>query len=252
MKLLSLIFLVVTTLYAENVKVYLYTPEINVNNFKSLKINFDSYLMAYGNYELQPFSDKETFEKHLKKKNAVVILSSWHYREIAKKYNLEAMLVAQKKGGVTDRKILVGQKNSSIKGIVTSAYDKEYTADILNAMTNDNSKELSVLRVPKEIDALMSVGFGMSRFALVSKDSFSFLQSINPFLAKDLKIYYESDPEYRTLLAWNTLEKEEAKLLSVFKNMGQTDNGKNILKMIGADRLVVFTPQYPENAGETK
>ncbi|HEX5330198.1 hypothetical protein [Sulfuricurvum sp.] len=249
MRFFSLIFLVVMTLCADNVKVYLYTPEINVNNFKSLKMNFDSYLSIYGNYELQPFSDKETFEKYLKKRNSIAILSSWHYHEIAKKYNLEAMLVAKKRGSITDRKILVGQKNSVLKGIVTSAYDKEYTGELLSTITKNNSKELSVLKVPKEIDALMSVGFGMSKFALVSKDSFSLLQTINPVLAKDLKIYYESEPEYRMLLVCNEIDKEDSKLISVFKNMELSDSGKSILNSIGIDKLVVFNV---ENTGDLK
>ncbi|DAB39527.1 MAG TPA: hypothetical protein CFH83_00140 [Sulfuricurvum kujiense] len=252
MKLFSLIFLLVMTLCADNVKVYLYTPEINVNNFKSLKMSFDSYLSGYGNYELQPFSDKETFEKYLKNKNTIAILSSWHYREISKKYNLEAMLVAKKKGSVTDRKILVGQKNTLLKGVVTSAYDTEYTNELLNSITDEHSQELSVLRVPKEIDALMSVGFGMSRFALISKDTFVHLQHINPVLSKDLKIYYESDPEYRMLLACNETDKEVTTLVSIFKNMEFSSDGKKILNMIGIDKLVVFNIRNLENRGDTK
>jgi hypothetical protein len=249
MKLLFLIFLVVTTLFAENVKVYLYTPEINVNNFKSLKTQFDTYLSGYGEYELQPFSNKETFEKYLKKRNDIVILSSWHYREIAKKYNLEAKLVAKRNGSTTDRKILVGKKNMVLKGVVTSAYAKEYTDELLDSMTQESAKVLSILKVPKEIDALMSVGFGMSKFALVSKDTFEQLQRINPALSKELKIYYESSPEFRMFLACNGVDKEQNKLISILKNMEQSENGKNLLQMIGIDKLVVFNA---ENTGETK
>jgi hypothetical protein len=228
----------------------LYTPEININNFKSLKISFDAYLSAYGDYELQPFSDKETFEKYLNKKNTIVILSSWHYREIAKKYNLEAMLVAQKRGAITDRKILVGEKNALLKGVVTSAYDKEYTNVLLGDIVNNKSKELTVLRVPKEIDALMSVGFGMSKFALVSKESFILLQNINPILARDLKIYYESEPEYRMLLACDN--RDNNKVVSIFQKMGLNNNGKNLLNTIGIDKLVVFNPVNLDNTGEAK
>ncbi|WP_295052417.1 hypothetical protein [Sulfuricurvum sp.] len=252
MKIVFLILLFANILFAESVKVYLYTPEINTNNFKSLKISFDAYLSAYGNYELQPFSDKETFEKYLKKKSSIAILSSWHYREIAQKYNLEAMLVAKRKGSITDRKILVGQKNTLLKGVVTSAYDLEYTHELLNAITKNNSKELSILRVPKEIDALMSVGFGMSRFALVSKDSYTLLQHINPVLSKNLKIYYESEPEYRMFLASNEIDKEDNRVVTIFKNMELSDSGKNILNMLGIDKLVFFNTANLEDAGDTK
>lgn len=252
MKTLFLILLFANVLFSDTIKVYLYTPEININNFKSLKINFDTYLSTYGDYELQPFSDKETFEKYLKNKNSILILSSWHFREIAQKYNLEAMLVAQKRGTTTDKKILVGQQSTSLKGVVTSAYDSEYTKQLLNRITNNRSKDLSILRVPKEIDALMSVGFGMSQFALVSRDSFILLQAINPILSKNLKIYYESEPEYRMLLACDYKNKEVNRVVSIFKDMSLSSNGKNLLNMIGIDKLVLINPLDIENIGDTK
>jgi hypothetical protein len=252
MKILFLILLFINILFSDSIKVYLYSPEININNFKLLKANFDAYLSTYGNYELQPFSDKKTFENYLKKRNSMVILSSWHYREIAKKYNLEAMLVAQKRGSITDRKMLVGQKNTLLKGVVTSAYDEEYTRELLGNITKNRSKNFSILRVPKEIDALMSVGFGMSKFALVSNNSFILLQMINPVLAKDLKIYYESEPEYRMLLACSDMDQESMKLVSIFKEMELSEDGKNILNMIGIDKLVGFNEQNTENIGDTQ
>lgn len=252
MKITFLILLFANILFADTQKVYLYTTEINTNNFKSLKVSFDTYLGKYGNYEFQPFNNKKTFEKYLKDKNSIVILSSWHYRKIAKEYNLEAMLVAQKKGSIYDTKILVGQKNSSLAGVVTSAYDKEYTNNLLSDLTNNQSAKLSVLVVPKEIDALMSVGFGMSRFALVSKESFTLLKEINPFLSKSLKIYGESAPKYRMLLACNKIDEKKNNLISIFKNMGLTERGKNILNMIGADELVVLNADDLKNLGDNK
>ncbi len=252
MKTLILILLFATLLFSDGLKVYLYTPEININNFKSLKMSFDAYLGAYGNYEFQPFSDKKTFEKYLKEKNAVAILSSWHYREIAKAYNLKAMLVAQKKGSTTDKKILVGHKNIPLEGVVTSAYNKEYTNKLLLTITKNRSKALSVLSVPKEIDALMSVGFGMSKFALVSKDSFTHLQHVNPVLSEDLSIYHESMPEHRMLLACTETDREKMELLSIFQEMGLSERGKNILSMIGIDELVLLNSKNQENTGEAK
>ena len=77
----------------------------------------------------------------------------------------------------------------------------------------------------------------MSRFALVSKESFSFLQTINPSLTRDLSIYFESEPQYRMFLATNTLNQETANLTAVFEQMGQSENGKRILNLIGMDRL---------------
>ncbi|QTA87282.1 Uncharacterized protein dnm_033120 [Desulfonema magnum] len=37
---------------ANKTTIYFYSSESNINNFKSLKIEFDSYLSSFGNYEL--------------------------------------------------------------------------------------------------------------------------------------------------------------------------------------------------------
>ena len=61
--------------------IYFYNPEININNFASLKKEFDTYLSAYGEYQLQPFSEREIFEKVAVSKNdGIFIISSWHYK----------------------------------------------------------------------------------------------------------------------------------------------------------------------------
>ena len=61
--------------------IYFYNPEININNFASLKKEFDTYLSAYGEYQLQPFSEREIFEKVAVSKNdGIFIISGWHYK----------------------------------------------------------------------------------------------------------------------------------------------------------------------------
>jgi len=252
MKIIFIVLLFVNILFGDTIKVYFYTTEVHINDFKSLKVSFDSYLGKHGDYEFQPFSDKETFEKYVKDKNSIVILSSWHYKKIAKEYDLDAKLVAQKKESTTDTKILVGQKNIPLQGVVTSAYDNEYTDELLNTFTKKATDKMSVLLVPKEIDALMSVSFGMSKFALVSRDSFEYLSKINPHLLDNLKIYNESEPKYRILLAQYKRDKEQYKLVSIFKDMCLNKSGKNVLKMIDIDKLVVLNLHDLRSLGGVK
>ncbi|WP_294962991.1 hypothetical protein [Sulfurimonas sp.] len=263
MKKILLILLFVNLLVADTLKVYFYTTEAHIKNFKSLKVGFDKYLTKYGDYKFQPFNDKKTFEKYIKDKNSIVVLSSWHYQKISKEYGLKAKLVAEKKSTIKDTKILVGHiagliqdemtlEEIPLKGIVTSAYDDEYTKELLSMITQNHSDFLSVLIVPKEIDALMSVGFGMSKFALVSRDSLSLLKKINPFLAKSLKVYKESNPTYRMFVASNKMDEEKLKLISIFENMNLNNNGKDVLKMIAIDKLIVLNADDLKNIGGAK
>jgi len=228
--LLSLFFL--TTLYAQSSKVCFYTLGNNIDDFKSLKIYFDKYLQKFGDYKFQAFSDKASFENYLKNNNdnTISIVSSSHYKDLFLQYKLKAKLIAKKNNRIKEIKVLIGKKGKTIQGIVSSAHTKKYTKKLLTSLKEN--KELSTLIVPKDIDALMSVGFGMSDFALVSKDSFTYLQEINGFLTKDLKIYKELDSRYRMLIASKMKDKE---IKNIFQNMSKDTNGKNILNIFGVD-----------------
>ncbi len=99
------------------IKIYFYSSETNINNFKSLKMEFDRYLSKFGPYEFQPFSSRDVFEKQVKgKENCLLLLSSWHYRHIHKKYALTPALTGVRNGKKYQRKILVtSQKPADIK-----------------------------------------------------------------------------------------------------------------------------------------
>ena len=236
MKIISIIFLFCVTLFAEPNKVYYYTIEKNIENFKTLKVNFDRYLEKYGAYEFQAFTDKEMFETFLKDKDTIVMLSSLHYRQIEKKHNLNAICVAENKKSITDTNVIVGKKNTPLNGMVTTAFSKKYTRKLLRQTFGLH--HLNVLKVPKEIDALMAVGYGMSQFASVSKSSFELLQKTNSSLTKNMRIYSESDPTYRMLIAVNKENVKNKDFIRIFTKMNQSKNGKSILKILGIDSFV--------------
>ncbi|MFT5660149.1 MAG: hypothetical protein ACI9TV_000789 [Sulfurimonas sp.] len=250
LKQLILILLLLSSVYAEEKKVYFYTTEINIKDFKLLKINFDQYLQYFGDYNFQAFNNKETFEEYLKDENIVVILSSWHYKQIAKKYNLQVRLVALKKESITDTKVLIGKKGSSYTGTLTTPFPHEYTTAHINKLTLNSS--LDILKVPKEIDALMSVGFGMSQFALVSKDSFELLKKANSFLASQMKIFAESTPTLRMLVASKIKKHHDKEFIEVFTTMDSRDEGKKVLDMLGIDKIVILTKNDLQELGGVK
>jgi len=246
-KYLILIFLLFSSVFAKEKKVYFYTTETNISDYKSLKISFDQYLKYFGDYNFQAFNNKEIFEDFLQNEDIIVILSSWHYKQIAKKYNLQAKLVALKKESITDTKVLVGKKGASFVGTITTPFPHDYTTAHINRLTTDHS--LNVLNVPKEIDALMSVGFGMSQFALVSKESFELLQKANSFLAKQMKVFSESTPTLRMLVALKENKLTNKESIDIFSTMDSKDEGKKVLKMLGVDKIVSLTTNDLQELG---
>jgi hypothetical protein len=225
------------------IKIYFYSSETNINNFKSLKMEFDRYLSKLGPYEFQPFSSRDVFEKQVKgKENCLLLLSSWHYRHIHKKYALTPALTGMRNGKKYQRKILVsGEKSADIEarpGLVASASSLQYTTSALRKMLQEKHAQTSfkVLTVPKDIDALMSVGFGMAKLAFASENAFDELKGVNPRLCNKMKVLAEGEETLRLVLALPQSFKENSrKIIDMIKNMPMDSDGKRRIRMLGLD-----------------
>jgi hypothetical protein len=226
------------------IKIYFYSSETNINNFKSLKMEFDRYLSKIGPYEFQPFSSRDVFEKQVKgKDNCLLLLSSWHYRHIHKKYALTPVLTGMRNGKKYQRKILVtGEKPADIDsgkpGLIASASSLQYTTSALEKMLLGKYAKhpIQVLTVPKDIDALMSVGFGMAKLAFASENTFDELKGVNPRLCSKMKVLAQGEETLRLVLALPQSFKENSqKTIDMIKNMPMDSDGKRRIRMLGLD-----------------
>ena len=226
------------------IKIYFYSTETNINNFKSLKMEFDRYLSKLGPYEFQPFSARDVFEKQVKgKENCLLLLPSCHYRHIHKKYMLTPVLTGMRNGKKYQRKILVtGEKPADIEatkpGLIASASSLQYTTSALKGMLQGKYAKhpIQVLTVPKDIDALMSVGFGMAKLAFASENAFHELKGVNPKLCNKMKILAEGEETLRLILALPQGFKENSrKTIDMIRNMPMDSDGKRRIRMLGLD-----------------
>jgi hypothetical protein len=242
--LLGLAIFCVISSGSGKIKIYFYSSETNINNFKSLKMEFDRYLSKFGPYEFQPFSAKEVFEKQVKgKENCLLLLSSWHYRHIHKKYTLTPALTGMRNGRKYQRKILVsGGKPADIEaaklGLIASASSLQYTLSALKRMLQGKYAEhpFQVLTVPKDIDALMSVGFGMAKLAFASENTFNELKGVNPRLCSKMKVLAEGEETLLLIVALpQGFAGNRKKMVDMIKNMSMDSDGKRRLRMLGLD-----------------
>jgi hypothetical protein len=219
--------------------IYFYSSETSINNFKSLKMEFDRYLSQLGPYEFQPFSEREAFEQFVKdKKECILLLSSWHYSKINKEYALTATLAGTRNGQKYQKRVLVTKDESVKTGRVASASSIEHTSSYLRAMLKEKGMidEIQVLTVPKDIDALMSVGFGMSKLALTSGNALDELKKVNPTLHQKMKIIAKGKESLSLIVAVpEGFRKEAANIVAIFQNMAADPDGKEKLMMLGLD-----------------
>ena len=235
---------------AETITIYFYSSETNINNFKALKMEFDRYLSQFGPYQFQPFSERETFEQEIKgKQNCLLVLSSWHYANIYQEYELRPVLVGARNGKTSQKNLLVNKGAVDLatlkEGRIASASSEHYSKTLLSQMLHDDAllAHLKILTVPKDIDALMSLGFGMARTALTTDYSLTTLNMLNPVLHKQMKILAESDEALLLIVAIPEESNEDVRtLLKILQEMPATPNGKKNVRMLGLDDWLPLNP----------
>ena len=247
--LLVCLLLISTKTFSKNTyTIYFYNPETNINNFASLKVEFDKYLSSYGSFQFQPFSDKDSFEKFIVgRSDGVFLMSSWHFRQLKAKFpiDMEAKLVGVSKGKSTHEKILTTKNNiiniDLLKGkIVASSGNEDYTKNILMQMQGEGKRSvvnsMKILTVPKDIDALIAVGYGMADSALTTERSLVKLAAINPKQYGFLRLLARSEKILLPIVAAPKQSDENIKLLlTIIEKMEMVLDGKKKLKMLGLD-----------------
>ncbi len=225
-----------------------YDPETNISSFTSLKVSFDNYLSKHTNYRLQPFKDRAVFQAlNADKTDPVMLISSWQYGRLsaALRKRIEPALIAVKNGEIRARKILAAKRSytslANLHGaVIASAADAEYTHELLKYLFRNQPDSLlnsiTVLSVPKEIDALMAVAYGVADGAIVYEDTQQKLAQISPNQSALLHVLARTRRILLPLLFLpKKMNQEEAQLIDVFLHMPNTEEGRQKLKLIGFD-----------------
>ncbi len=174
-------------------------------------------------------------------------MSSWHFRQLKRKspVDMEAELVGVSKGKATYEKILT-TKNvivniNLLKGkIVASSGNEDYTENVLKQMLGEGKSNIAnsvkILTVPKDIDALMAVGYGMADSALTTESSLAKLATINPKQYGFLRPLAKSEEILLPIVAAPKHYDDNIKLLlTIVENMETVLDGRKNLRMLGVD-----------------
>jgi len=244
----------------ENTTIYFYNPEISITRNAVLKNTFDLYLETQGAYQFQPVDNKETFEALIKNKNnAIFMMSNWHYLQLKKTPLLQTstlVLRGTKNGQDTYHKILVGKQpklDLQTMSLATSGneeYSRSVLSDIYSKQSIDQFSSLNVLEVPKDIDALMAVGFGLADAALTTKSSLDKLSTLYNQQNQTLHILGESNALKRLAVVFKEIPQlEHHQIQSTLKQMIKSKKGKRGLNMLGLDDWRLVDEQLTKNKG---
>ncbi len=242
---------------------YFYNPESNINDFRSVKRLFNRYLLSATKsrrYRFQPFKNAKIFERFLKKprkRNEVFLLPSWQYQKLMKQKafrKLKPIFVATINNNPTYTKVLITKKNiRSMKQLrrkrIASAGDRNYSKKTIQFIGAKNGlhyrTQFRILTVPKDVDALMSVLFGMAQGALISHISLNSFSRINKRKYRLLRQQGESQAIMLPIVvAYQPIKKKSTKrLLSAIQAMPDSSRGKEILGLLGWNGWKKVTPR---------
>lgn len=131
------------------------------------------------------------------------------------------------------------------KGPVASSSDAAYTRGMLRDMLQDKTLAdgVRILTVPKDVDALMSVGFGMSKAALITESALEKMRKTDPVLRKKMRpVGAGKDALLMILASPETPGGVPADLIQIIKDMPNHSDGLDVVKMLELDGWSPIAP----------
>jgi ABC-type amino acid transport substrate-binding protein len=123
--------------------------------------------------------------------------------------------------------------------VIAASGSTELAKLILEAMLTDRpdlASRYQLLSVPKDIDALMAVTFGMADAALSNELSLTTLTDLYPEQGNTLRVLAKSQPLlHMQVVAPRQLGSTEHALLEAIRQMKRTDQGRRSLSMLGLE-----------------
>ena len=245
-------FLRATRAQAAGATIHFYSPETNINNFGTLKSEFDAFFAAAGGHKFQPYGDRAVFEKAMEGNGGgLFLLSSWHYPQLVKKAAWQPMLIGQLREKTTQRHVLCTKKEvanlAALKGAkVRAAGNKDFILTLLGELLGPEHRALiagqKVLEVPKDFDALMALSMGEAQAAVATESGLGTLAKTNAKQHAAL-VQLAKGPERLLPVVVASAQPDAASqaLLKVLAGMGADPEGQQRLRLLGLDGLVTIT-----------
>lgn len=174
----------------------------------------------------------------------LAVLSSHHFRELQRQgVPLRAVLVGEQNGTCRQTHILWLRADALLDSperplALASSRSREEIARFLSHAHEAAPPDFRHLKVPKDIDALLSVAFGMADAALATRAAADDLFKANPTQAARLSAYgAEVVDLYPVVAALDPDHPPTADAIRLLERMGDTPEGRQCLLLLGLDRF---------------
>lgn len=240
-----------TSARAEQATLYFYSPEFGPGNLSLLTQAVDAFFSDSGvHVRFQPFARLEDFRTTIKAHPPTfVIAPEWVAKHECIAESLTAIVQPMRGGESSGRRALmavhsVASAKEIANGSVAAALPAEVSSreDISMGRFRADHPSINVIPVPKDIDALLAVGFGQVDAAFVSLAQFEMLERINPNLTAKLhEIGYSQESPFPRLYATTRASNDGIKeIVRAFATIRDSGQGRRMFSILGFDSAQVL------------
>jgi hypothetical protein len=232
---------------AEPVKVLLYDPDAAVPNIRVLRSAMQEYLAGRrADVRFAPFERLEDFRRAVaEERPQFAIVASWALRGEGARLGAKALATPTRAGKPTYEKRLVvtdralGTRDLGGKTLATTRMGDDALLDqVMFKKIGLETRELKIVYVSKEIDALLALTFGQVKAALVTEATIlAFAKSDPEGAAKLVTLAASREIPLPQLVYFpaNCSDALVKEVLPLFLEMGQHPQGQRLLKLLRFD-----------------
>lgn len=226
--------------------IVLYDPSTNHQAVDQILRWFNRYLAAsLPGHEFAVVTKPEVFRKLLDQKSTAYAMVSSSLLELDHGVGLSPMLVPTSEGAQTFRKVLVDLGEGSAKDLagkriatVLAAGEPESGLRKVLEAGGVTVKGALILRLSKDLDALLAINFGQAQAALVAESSLGVFRKMSPATAGKMRVLWKSEPIMRPPLCaveGRQTEAQREALRQAILRMSQSEQGRKAMLSLGFD-----------------
>ncbi|MGB9620877.1 MAG: hypothetical protein ACPL4C_00375 [Brevinematia bacterium] len=230
--LLLLIFSLVFTLVSFSQTLLYYDPDGNLRKIVDINAEGNKLFGKLG-IKFIVAADDLSFSKAFEQYSPqFVILNSIIYSSKKSELGLSPLAIFTKKGKYSYTKKVVSFSEDVNFGMLKN----KILSSSFKSVNDILGFEPKVLKVPKDLDALLAIKFRQADVALVSEDSIEIFKAISPVDYNMIKVIYTSKSIYNPVLCATKFNKDEDLINQLISTLGSQE-AKSFLGLLLFDGI---------------
>ncbi len=215
-----------------------FDPDVNLRHPTRIKKMFQKLLGS--DLDFRAFKKEKDFLREIQRNKPDLIIVSFNLVERKLIKNFRIVLKSYRNGRRTYKKYVISSKTPSHKKVVSLVSTISKNSQIMKKVLSRKEfagKRVSVIKVSKDMDAFLAVGFGRADYCLVSETTYEFAKKRSPFLIGKTRII--GKPVFLPLPVAGVVgkpSKDSYRIISVLKHLHENSDGKKLLKMLNLSR----------------